>query len=993
MASQVTTGRFVGRTQELARLRQLLARAATGTPLLALVGGEAGVGKTRLVQQLAAAASGQGVRVLGGGCVPLGEEGLPFAPVTDALRGLVDQLDPAELQAVAGPARQELGRLLPNLAWVGEAAASATVTGGVSQGWLFERLLGVVERLATRAPLLWVMEDLHWADRSTRDLLAYLAAALRSGRVLLVGSFRSDELDRRHPLRRLLGELARNRRVARLELPRFTRAELAEQLTGLIGSDPPTRLLDDIHARSQGNPFFTEELLLAGDGGPGVLPPSLQEVLLTRVVRLGHRTQRLLRVAAAAGPGVTQPLLAAVAGMSDQQLLEGLREAVDQQLLQPEPGGDGYVFRHALVAEAVYAELLPGERVHLHTALANVLEAGVEAGGPPATRAARLAYHWTAAGDQPRALRASVAAAAAAESVYAFAEAQLQLERVLGLWEQVPDAEARAGMDRVGLLARCAEAAYGAGDPARAAELVRQALALVDRVRQPQRAGLLHEQLARCLRRLGDPGALGAQQQAVRLVRSAPSVERARVLGSLAQYLVVVDRFAEAREVAEEAIAIAGQVGAIAEEAAAHATLGDALIHLGKVDAGLAELAAARRLATQTGDVVLPLRAIISHSDALVATGRLDEAATVALDGLDQARRLGLARSYGPILACNATEALVALGRWDQAEQVSRQGLETAPPDATSVPLLLPRAALELGRGDLDRAQARLQAARRLLPAPIPVAQLAGPLFCGLAELAVWRGDLDQARQLVAEAIPLVAANPRYAAPVYALGLRVEADHAELARAHHPGQPAPDDATATTLLERLSAVVASPAAAALPELTAWHALALAEQARQHGPADPAAWAAAVVAWERLGQPYRLAYAGYRHAEALLATGDRTAAAAVLGRAAAISGRLGARPLDREIQALARRARLELAPPVGAAAPAAGVSAPAAQLGLTPREAEVLALVAAGRSNRQIAQALFISPKTVSVHVSNILAKLGVAGRVEAAAIAHRLDLD
>ena len=995
MVSQVTTGRFVGRTQQLARLRQLLARAADGEPLVALVGGEAGVGKTRLVEQLAATAHGQGVRVLRGGCVPLGEEGLPFAPVTEALRGLAGQLDPAELAAVAGPARQELGRLLPDLPWGGEAAAGAAgaAVAGAGQGRLFELLLGVAERLAAGAPLLWVVEDLHWADRSTRDLLAYLATYLRSGRVLVVGSFRSDELHRLHPLRGLLAELARNRRVHRLELPRFTRTELAQQLAGLLGDQPPTPLIDDLYARSDGNPFFAEELLLAG-GDPGVLPPSLQEVLLTRVVRLGSGTQRLLQVAAAAGPGATQPLLAAVTGIDDQQLLEGLREAVDQQLLRPEPGGEGYVFRHALLAEAVYGELLAGERVSLHGALAGALDAGLEGGGPPASRAARLAYHWAAAGDQPRALTASVEAAAAAEQVHAFAEAQLQLERVLGLWDQVPDPVERAGMDRVGLLSRCAESAYAAGDPVRAAELVRHALALVDEGRQPQRAGLLHEQLARHLHMLGDPDALAEQQQAVRLVLPEPSQGRVRVLGSLAHLLVVVDRLEEAQGLAEDAVAIAGQVGAVAEEAAARTALGGALVHLGDADAGLAQLAAAVRLATEADEALVMLRAIEQHSDGLLAAGRLEEAATVTLDGIPQARRLGLARSFGPILAANATQALVALGRWDQAEQVSRQGLEAVLSDAASVHLLLARAALELGRGDLDAAQARLQAVGRLLPASMPEAQEAGPLFCGLAEVALWRGHLEQARQLVAEGVLLVAANPRHAAPLYALGLRVEADRAELARARHPGEAAPDDTAAATLLDRLGQAATGPAAAGLPELAAWHALGLAERTRQQGPADPAAWAAAAAAWERLGQPYRVAYAGFRQAEALLATtGDRAAAVAVLGRAAAITGRLGARPLEGEVQALARRGRLDLGPPAAAPAAAAGPPTPAQQLGLTPREVEVLALVAAGRSNRQIAQALFISPKTVGVHVSNILAKLGVTGRVEAATIAHRLGLD
>jgi ATP/maltotriose-dependent transcriptional regulator MalT len=608
----------------------------------------------------------------------------------------------------------------------------------------------------------------------------------------------------------------------------------------------------------------------------------------------------------------------------------------------------------------------------------------------PATRAARLAHHWAAAGDQPRALAASIRAAAA-ERVYAFAEAQLQLERALGLWERVPDAEARAGGDRVAVLSRCGEAAYAAGDTGRAAQLLRQALALVDEARQPQRAGLLHEQLARCLRMLGDPEALGEQQEAVRL---EPSAERARVLGSLALLLGLMSRFAEERELAEEAVAIARQVGARAEEANARTALGTALLHLGDADAGLAELAAAVRLATQAGEVVVMLRALVNHSYGLLTSGHLEEALVAALDGIQEARRLGLARSYGqPDLACHATEALVALGRWDQAEQVSREALETTPSDAASVGLPLARAALELGLGDLDAAEARLQAVRRLIPAPIAEAQKAGPLLCGLAELALWRGDLEQARALVAEALPLVEADPRYAAPLYALGLRVEADRAELARARHPGQPPADDGTAAALLERLQVPAAGPAAKGIPELAAWHATALAERTRRDGPSDPAAWAAAAAAWERLGQPYRLAYTCFRQAEALLATtGDRDTAAAALRRAAAITGRLGARPLDTEIKALGRRARLDLAPPAAATAPA-GAPTTAEDLGLTPREAEVLALVAAGRSNRQIARELFISPKTASVHVSNILAKLGVAGRVEAAAIAHRLGLD
>ncbi|HYY78947.1 MAG TPA: hypothetical protein VFD04_07150, partial [Actinomycetes bacterium] len=479
----------------------------------------------------------------------------------------------------------------------------------------------------------------------------------------------------------------------------------------------------------------------AGAADAAALPPSLQEVLLARVTRLDRRTQRVLGVAAAAGPGVTQPVLTGVSGMEEAELLDSLHEAVDHQVLLPEPDGDGYVFRHSLVAEAVYGELLPGERIRLHTTLAGLLQSGVDGGGTPAARAARLAHHWSAAGDQPRALTASLQAAAAAERVYAFAEAALQLERVLALWERVPDAAARVGTDRVALLSRCAQAADAAGDTARAAQLVRQALALVDGTQQPRRAGLLHEQLARCLRALGDPDALDEQQQAVRLVPPETSVERARVLGSLAVYLEVVDRFADAKEAAEEAIAIVKQVGAGAEEATARTALGYALAHLGDPDAGIAELQAARRLAEQAGDPTSELRAIGDHADVLLAAGRLEQAAEAALDGIRQARRLGQARqarAAGSVK--DATVALMALGRWDHAEQVSREGLETIPSGAGSVGVPLARAALELALGDLDAAEARLRTALRVLPDPIPEPQLSGPLYCGLGRAVAVAG-------------------------------------------------------------------------------------------------------------------------------------------------------------------------------------------------------------------------------------------------------------
>jgi DNA-binding CsgD family transcriptional regulator/tetratricopeptide (TPR) repeat protein len=924
----------------------------------------------------------------GTACVPLGEEGLPFAPVSEVLRGLAGQLTPDELAAVVGPAHEELSRLFydPRPGGTEIPAGSDAV---FARGRLFELLLGMVERLSAEVPLLLVMEDLHWADGSTRDLVTFLASYLSAGRVMVALTFRSDELPGLHPLRGLLAELARNRRVSRLELPRFTRSELAEQLTGLLGQEPPARLVEDIYVRSEGNPFFAEELVAAEQGEAGVLPPSLQEILLARVVRLSRDAQQVVRAAAAAGPGVTQPMLAAVTGMAQAELLDALREAADHQVLRPEPGSDGYVFRHALVAEAVYGTLLPGERVSLHTALAAILEADRGAGEPSAAQAARLAHHWSAAGDPARALAASVTAAAAAEHVYAFAEAGLQLERVLALWDRVPDAGQRADADRATVLSRCANAADWAGDVVRAEQLVRQAVALTDEAREPQRLALLRERLGCYLQSLGDPGWLAELREAVRLVGPEPSPQRSLVVGSHAWHLVLGACYAEAKAVGEEAAAVAAQAGDPASEASARRALGVSLTHLGEADAGIAQLNAAHRLAAQAGDTFAMVWVTIHRSDALLAAGRLDESAEAALEGLQEAGRSGLTRVFSPALAARATQALAAAGRWDQADRVSREVLDTCLANTETACLFIQRGILGLGRGDLDAAEAQLRTARHVLPVS-QQSRDAGPLFAGLAELALWRGDLEQARKLVAEAMPLVTADPRRAAPLYALGVRIEADRAELSRARRPHGPVTDDGTAAALLDSSRRAAAGPAASGLPELAAWHATALAEGNRRDGQADPPAWSAAAAVWERLGHPYWLAYACYRQAEALMAAdGDREAAATALRRAAAITTRLGAHLLDAEVTALAQRARLDITPH-----PAAAASRPPAALSrLTAREAEVLALVAAGRSNRQIAQALFISPKTASVHVSNILAKLGVAGRVEAAAVAHRLGLD
>ena len=373
-----------------------------------LVGGEAGVGKTRLVGEVVAAARGNRATVLVGGCVELGGEGVPFAPLIEALRGFVRDLDePGLARLLPGHARSELARLLPELAPVagpgvpvrscarspvgshrrsGSAGPALSTTPGPwsERGRLFELFLGLLERLGEERPAVLVVEDLHWADRSTRDLLAFLVRNLRHGRLLLLLTYRSDELHRRHPLRPFLAELDRGRRVERLELARFGRAEVAAQLAGIQGAPVPAELAERIHARSGGNAFFVEELAAAA-ATDGELPPSLRDTLLARIELLAEPAQRVLGVAAASGTRVDHDLLAEVAGLPEPNLLSALRETVSAQVLLVDADDGTYGFRHALVKEAVYGELLPGERTRLHAASPPPWPAGTS----PATPARR----------------------------------------------------------------------------------------------------------------------------------------------------------------------------------------------------------------------------------------------------------------------------------------------------------------------------------------------------------------------------------------------------------------------------------------------------------------------------------------------------------------------------------------------------------------------------------------------------------------------------
>ena len=450
--------------------------------------------------------------------------GWPFGPLAHALRMLMRDTAPEELDALLGPARSEFARVLPDLDPDAALRTAPLADGGTAR--LLELALGVIERLAEDRPLMFVVEDLHWADRSTLDLVALLVRALRAARVLVVVSFRTDELHRSHPLRPLVTGWERVRTVHRIELERFGRDDVERQLEAILGAPPAARLVDLVHERSEGNAFLVEEILGAVQSGadPDQLPLSLRDVLLARVERLSPAAQRLLRIAAAAGPSVSDRLLAAVAGLGDDELDDALREGLEHHVLVADGTDGGYVFRHALTRDAVYGDTLARERARIHAAYGEALSAEPALAGRDVSVPALLALHWTAAHDLPRALEASVEAARLA-APYAPAEALRHLERALELWPQVPDAAERSGIDVVEALRRAGVSAYAAGELERSLALFDEALAEVAPGAEPERRALLIEARAATLLDLGRDD---EAQRRARARRGAPAGRAAR---------------------------------------------------------------------------------------------------------------------------------------------------------------------------------------------------------------------------------------------------------------------------------------------------------------------------------------------------------------------------------------------------------------------------------------------------------------------------------
>jgi DNA-binding NarL/FixJ family response regulator/tetratricopeptide (TPR) repeat protein len=968
---------LVGRDTEMARLRALLDDAAAGRAVTALVGGDAGVGKSRLIAEVMTVAGRRGFTVLFGQCAEIGDS-VPYLPFADAFRTA-----PPPVERVI-KARPVLARLLPD----GGETAQEGDASSMARQQMFGAVLGALAELAEASPVLLVLEDLHWADATTRLLVTFLARMLRRERVAIVGTYRTDDLHRRHPLGDVIAELGRLPSVTLVELGPLPAAALAEHLSSLPHgpSRLPTALLSSVVDRAEGNAYYAEELLAASSGSSGALPSGLAALLLSRVARVSDAAQQVLRAAAVAGRRANDQLVLAVSGLDEAAYTDAVRELVAHQLLVPD-GSDGYRFRHALLREAVYGDLLPGERTRLHGRFAALL-----ADVPGA--AAELAYHSLTGHDIPGALAASVRAGEEAERIGAPAEAQRHYDQALELWDRAADAETLAGMSRGELGLKSAVAAAASGDVPRAIQLLRHvragALAGDATVEFRARVG---ERLAFYLLQSDE---LGWAEESLRVITETveqtpadpPTVICARAMATGAIAWMANGDIAAAREWAERARAAAERSGADWVGADVLVTLGMIASREGDTEEAINLYAAAHEQAVGTHMFGVELRAAYHLAAERLSGGDLDGASAAAHAGVKRADAEGLGLApYGYDVQHLHFQAHYADGAWDHAEEIARSFpvWVTKQPEAVLSAMAL---FIDVARGNAVADE------RRTWLEPfwddVFVAYIARGL---LAEQALWRGDTETA---LAEAEAALSADTGRggrspaAVRVAAVALAARADRAAAARsAGNTTAVAAEEAAGALLVDTAregARFPARPKAVLGPEGRGWLARAEAEYQRLIGRNDPAAWEKTLAAFGP-GYVYETARTQWRLAEALALSGRPREAADVWRAAAATAAELRAEPLRAALDDLGRRLGLDTH-----SSHDAGTEDGSSSLAtLTAREREVLRLMSRGLSNRQIGEELFISQKTASVHVSNILGKLGAATRTEAAAIARAAE--
>jgi DNA-binding CsgD family transcriptional regulator len=972
------TSELVGRDAELEQLRSTLGISASGrttTREAVLLAGDAGVGKTRLLTELRDRAVSDGWLVQAGHCLDFADSALPYLPFSEITGRIARELpDLFDQVAERHPA---LLRLLPGQRMLSMATDPESLPA--DQAALFDAVHALAEAAGAHQCLLLVVEDLHWADQSTRDLISFLFGRGFDAPVALVASYRSDDLHRRHPLRRQVAVWARMSGVERVQVEPLRRADVRRLVQQLHPDPLPEARVRDIVGRAEGNAFFVEELVGATRTRTGRIPEDLAELLLVRLENLDDSAVTVVRAAAVAGRRVSHAALSAVVGLEPAELDLAVRDAVEGHVLVPS-SDDFYQFRHALLAEAVYDDLLPGERTSLHAAYAKALQDGRATG-----TAAELARHARLAKDYATALTASLRAGDDARAVGGAEEAAQHYLQALELWHdtRLPESQ-ETDLDHPRLVRLVADALIAAGHPARALGVVREQLDHLPAEAPDDVRGQLLGTLAGALaltETRQDP--LDLTTEAVALVADGPTPARARVLAVHARMLSRSGRYVEGREVAMTGLALAERLDMPRLASDIRTTLVGLEKKGGPSESLIEALRSAIEGAVDAGAATTELRALL-----LLGNHHLDNAEFEQADAAFT-RATTRAKAEGTPWVPYAAEArwmhavsLRIQGRWDDALVVLDTSKEVVPPIYDAL-LSGTRAQILVARGEVA-GEELAHSLRPFWREEGLVATTAGSAELEAAELTGDQAAASFVYRLITETLtniwhPLFQARVRLAATTLAAFAQGAAHRSATERVADAPLVAGlvDDAHA--VLERRNEKSGTSWG---PESRAWEARVEAELLRWRWVADvdPPTLETLVDAWRRtesgfeaFAAPYELATVRATLAEILAATGDPAGAQTLTKAALEVAEQLGARPLLRRL---------------GQTATAPAPSSPA-RAALTPRESEILALVAEGRTNGEIGRQLFISTKTVSVHVSNILGKLGASGRTEAAAIARR----
>ena len=978
---------LVGRDVEMDVLIRLLDDVAGGRPGVVVLEGEAGIGKTRLAREAAEAATARGFQLLWGTCVHFGSSEVPYAALTTAVRrwlrtGVDDR---------AAAAGRELLQLM---------VGTTTQTDPVTIGRVLQAADELVDELNRVGPTLWVVDDLHWSDVTSRDVLAYLIAGLDAQRLGLVLLVRAEERTEGHPLNAWLADLRRDPAVRDLVVGRLTAEETEEQVAALSGTPPSYDLVAHIHRRTDGNPYFTElfvkGLPLGTTGPPARTPHGLRDAVSARWHALPEPSRDLARVLAVGGRPRVVDLLERVclaAGLRVGPLDDPVREGVRGGVLT---FADEVVwFRHPLLPDVLARESGIVNVAAIHAAYADVLKE-VDAGDT--LTAADIALHEEHAGRESEAFAWSLEAADRAALVSARSERWTALDRACRLWScQSADTEDDRAR-HLDLLRRTAEAARLAGEVAAAVDRLEEAIDLVDADQDPLLASDLL--VTWCARRWdATPGVAFIRPELFRAVELA-----SRVPGS-PQHALAVAELAVGRTwdfeaqpedrmspdgpvvpggfLAHEAVEIAERSGDPRAMARSLCALAIAEFRLPETDA-LARLRRAWDYAEEAGDILTMGFAAAYWQQYLIQQGLYEEQIPLALRLAEALERAG-----DPImsrfLTMNASGSLFDLGDWQRCESLLRmvltsdmRGLASGAACNTAALLAVRRGRIGSARRYLDRQEEVMDPGFMGGPIALPHVEyhlLVGSPAAALDHLRAryaaggWRdssGDMHVA--LVAAAAADLAQQAR--------------DRRDPEGVRHAYQEL------TTLTATFRSHEGEPATAIdEPRRNrGWTALVLAETARCHAAVDEGdAWRHARDVYREIRFPWEEAYCGWRLARALVRLdAPRKEVRDALRAAYPIGEQLGAEPLKTQIEAVARAAhvRLDAVEDVTLDLPDQGL--------LSEREREVLEHIIAGRTNSEIAAALFISEKTAGAHVSNILRKTQTRNRVEAAAWGQRL---